>query len=122
MLNLFNSWEDIVYSNTKNGRFLSVNKILACGLEGEAEYIISGDRHLKDLKIFQGIKIMNPADINDTLERLLDTQTLLWLLLLLEIEMFCQPFCWLQQRFFLFINYDSSVKSKKLNVKGLYVV
>jgi len=37
------------------------NKILACGLEGEADYIISGDHHLADLKIFQGIKIVNPA-------------------------------------------------------------
>ena len=38
------------------------NKILACGLEGEADYIISGDHHLTDLKIFQGTKIVNPAD------------------------------------------------------------
>ena len=37
------------------------NKILACGLEGEADYIISGDHHLTDLKIFHGIKIVNPA-------------------------------------------------------------
>ncbi len=37
------------------------NKILACGLEGEVDYIISGDRHLTDLKIFQGIKIINPS-------------------------------------------------------------
>jgi len=39
----------------------SDNKILACGLEGEADFIISGDHHLTDLKIFQGIKIVNPA-------------------------------------------------------------
>ncbi len=38
------------------------NKILACGLEGEADFIISGDHHLTDLKIFHGIKIVNPAD------------------------------------------------------------
>lgn len=37
------------------------NKILVCGLEGEADYLISGDHHLTDLKIFQGIKIMNPS-------------------------------------------------------------
>ena len=37
------------------------NKILACGLEGEADYLISGNHHLTDLKIFQGIKIMNPS-------------------------------------------------------------
>ena len=39
----------------------SDNEILSCGLEGEADYIISGDHHLTDLKIFQGIKIVNPA-------------------------------------------------------------
>jgi len=39
----------------------SDNKILACGLEGEADFIISGDHHLTDLKTFQGIKIVNPA-------------------------------------------------------------
>ncbi len=37
------------------------NKILACSLEGEADYIISGDHHLTDLKIFQGIKIVDPS-------------------------------------------------------------
>ncbi len=37
------------------------NKILACGMEREADYIISGDHHLTDLKIFQGINIVNPA-------------------------------------------------------------
>ena len=37
------------------------NKILACAVEGEADYIISGDHHLTDLKIFQGIKIVDPS-------------------------------------------------------------
>jgi len=37
------------------------NKIPACGLEGGADFIISGDRHLTDLKIFQGIKIVDPS-------------------------------------------------------------
>ncbi len=37
------------------------NKILTCALEGEADYIISGDHHLTDLKIFQGTKIVNPS-------------------------------------------------------------
>ena len=39
----------------------SDNKILACAVEGEANFIISGDRHLTDLKEFQGITIVNPA-------------------------------------------------------------
>lgn len=37
------------------------NKILACGLEGNADFIISGDHHLLNLKIFQGTKIISPA-------------------------------------------------------------
>jgi putative PIN family toxin of toxin-antitoxin system len=37
------------------------NKIIACALEGNADFIISGDHHLTDLKIFQGIKIVGPA-------------------------------------------------------------
>ena len=37
------------------------NKILACAVEGGADYIISGDHHLTDLKIFKGIKIVGPA-------------------------------------------------------------
>ncbi len=37
------------------------NKIIVCALEGGADFIISGDHHLTDLKIFQGIKIVGPA-------------------------------------------------------------
>jgi len=36
------------------------NKILACAIEGQVDYIISGDHHLTDLKSFQGIPIVNP--------------------------------------------------------------
>ncbi len=38
----------------------SDNEILACALEGQADYIVSGDHHLTDLKSFQGIPIVNP--------------------------------------------------------------
>ncbi|MDP2983537.1 MAG: putative toxin-antitoxin system toxin component, PIN family [Candidatus Latescibacter sp.] len=37
------------------------NIFLACAVEGEADFIISGDRHLTNLKEFQGITIVNPA-------------------------------------------------------------
>ena len=38
------------------------NRILECGVEGKAQYIISGDkRHLLPLKEYQGIKIISPA-------------------------------------------------------------
>ena len=38
------------------------NRILECGVEGKAQYIISGDkRHLLPLKEYQGIKIVPPT-------------------------------------------------------------
>jgi len=36
------------------------NLILACAVEGQADFIVSGDHHLTDLKSFQGIKIVAP--------------------------------------------------------------
>jgi putative PIN family toxin of toxin-antitoxin system len=35
------------------------NKFLGCAIEGEADYIVSGDEHLLSLKIFKGIQIIN---------------------------------------------------------------
>jgi hypothetical protein len=37
------------------------NRILECALEGRADFIISGDHHLTDLKNYQGIKIIAPS-------------------------------------------------------------
>lgn len=34
------------------------NKFLACALEAEADYIVSGDNHLLELKHYQGIQIV----------------------------------------------------------------
>jgi uncharacterized protein len=34
---------------------------LACALEGQAEFIVSGDQHLTELKTYQGISIIPPA-------------------------------------------------------------
>jgi uncharacterized protein len=34
---------------------------LACAQEGRADFIVSGDHHLTDLKDYQGIRIMAPA-------------------------------------------------------------
>ncbi len=39
----------------------SDNKYLAAAVEGKADFIVSGDHHLKDLKTFQGIRILDPA-------------------------------------------------------------
>jgi putative PIN family toxin of toxin-antitoxin system len=37
-------------------------KYLVCAVEGRADFIISGDHHLTDLKVYQGIRIVTPAD------------------------------------------------------------
>ena len=38
------------------------NMFLACAVEGKADCIISGDRHLLDLREYQGIPIVRPAE------------------------------------------------------------
>lgn len=38
------------------------NKILECAVAAAADYIISGDDHLLNLKGFRGIKIVTPAE------------------------------------------------------------
>jgi putative PIN family toxin of toxin-antitoxin system len=40
----------------------SDNKILECALEAEASYIVSGDRHLLELREYQGIKILSSGE------------------------------------------------------------
>jgi len=37
------------------------NKYLSAALEGKADFIMSGDHHLKDIRIYQGIRILDPA-------------------------------------------------------------
>jgi putative PIN family toxin of toxin-antitoxin system len=37
-------------------------KYLVCAVEGHADFIVSGDHHLTDLVIFQGIRVVTPAD------------------------------------------------------------
>jgi len=38
------------------------NIILECAVAGNADYIVSGDKHLLDLKEFSGIQILKPAE------------------------------------------------------------
>lgn len=36
-------------------------KYLACAMEGKADFIVSGDHHLTDLKAFRGVRIVDAA-------------------------------------------------------------
>jgi len=45
------------------------NRVLECAIDGRAECIISGDRHLLELKSFQGVKVITVADFLSGAER-----------------------------------------------------
>lgn len=46
------------------------DKILAAALESNASYIVSEDRHLRDLRSWRGIKILNRDEFARELDRL----------------------------------------------------
>lgn len=50
--------EDL-YKTDKIKKDYSDNKFLACGLEAKADYIVSGDNHLLEIKHFHGIQIVD---------------------------------------------------------------
>jgi len=41
------------------------NRILECAVEAKAHVVVTGDRHLKTLRIFRGIAVMNPREFLD---------------------------------------------------------
>ncbi|MFZ5453929.1 MAG: PIN domain-containing protein [Thermodesulfobacteriota bacterium] len=43
-------------------RNLPDNRILECAMAGEADYLISGNHHLTDLKTFDTINIVTPTE------------------------------------------------------------
>lgn len=45
------------------------DRYLECAIEGEAEYIVSGDQHLLDLAEYQGISIVTPRVFLNVLRR-----------------------------------------------------
>ena len=47
-------------------------KYLVAGAEAKADFIISGDRHLKDLKMFEGIRILDPSAFLKFVEKISD--------------------------------------------------
>ena len=44
------------------------NKILACAIEAHADFIVSGDHHLTDLKKYKNILIVNPDEFLKLIE------------------------------------------------------
>ena len=46
------------------------NHVIACGLKSKADYIVSKDEHLTDLKEYRGIKIVSSRDFLEILKKL----------------------------------------------------
>ena len=44
------------------------NRVLECAVDGRAEWIITGDQHLLELRSFQGIRIVTPQDFLNQFE------------------------------------------------------
>jgi hypothetical protein len=45
------------------------NKYLACALEGNADYIVTGDQHLLKVKEYKGTKIIPPKEFLEILKK-----------------------------------------------------
>ena len=45
------------------------NHVLACGVDGHADYLVSGDPHLTKLGEFEGIKIVTPDQFLEILQK-----------------------------------------------------
>ena len=65
-------WTDVV----KTTRSISAipndesdNRILECAVKAKADFIVSGDSHLLDLKEYEGIRIIKPAQFLTLLEK-----------------------------------------------------
>jgi predicted nucleic acid-binding protein len=43
------------------------DRILECAVEGEVDYLVSGNKHLLDVKEFRGIKIVTARQILEIL-------------------------------------------------------
>lgn len=44
------------------------NKIVECAIAGQADFIISGDKHILTLKKYKGIEMLSPASFLDILK------------------------------------------------------
>jgi len=45
------------------------NRVIACAIDGKAEYIITGDLHLLGLRSYKSVKIMGVSDFLNHFER-----------------------------------------------------
>jgi len=46
----------------------SDNRVLECALEASADFVITGDQHLRQLRTFRGIAIASPGEFMEAYE------------------------------------------------------
>ena len=71
-IGLIVEYSDIVAVNRKVDAVKSDpedNKILACAVSCDADYIVSGDRHLLELKEYESVKIVTAKQFVDIVEK-----------------------------------------------------
>jgi len=51
-----------VKSSTSICRHEADNRVLECAIDGKADYVITGDKHLLEIKEFKGIKIITVSE------------------------------------------------------------
>ena len=50
------------------------NRIIECAVQGEAQYVVSGDHHVLSLKEYQGIKILSPTEFLEEINHAIPMQ------------------------------------------------
>lgn len=73
LLRILYAFSDVVVPRTKINLVRADkndNKIIECAVEGGADYIVSGDVHLLDIKEYKDIKILTPSDMLKVLKHL----------------------------------------------------
>ncbi len=71
LMNILLSYSDIVEPTTKVNVVKADendNKIIECAIDGKADFIVTGDHHLLELKSYKSIKIITPAEFLELLE------------------------------------------------------
>ncbi len=66
-------YNSVMVSSTENLGVIEAdetdNRILECAVSGEADYIVSGDKHLLNLREYKGIKIVKAAEMVEILKK-----------------------------------------------------
>ena len=72
LLRLFSDGYNVIFTaNTPRLRVVSDDpdddKFIECAIALDCQYVVSGDRHLRDVKSYMGVRILTPREFVDAL-------------------------------------------------------